>query len=76
MSTKKYILRSSLDIFGPILYSMTIVDIFDGPKPRFLNRSKKRRSVSTLRASTELRRMSIPRALYRGAEGLIRYLDF
>jgi DNA-directed RNA polymerase subunit RPC12/RpoP len=34
-------------------------DTFDGAKPRFLNRGKKRRSVSTL---------SIPRALTRGVE--------
>jgi hypothetical protein len=35
------------------------VDTFDGAKPRFLNRGKKRRSVSTL---------SIPRASARGVE--------
>ena len=35
------------------------VDTFDGAKPRFLNRGKKRRSVSTL---------SIPRASDRGVE--------
>ena len=34
-------------------------DTFDGAKPRFLNRDKKRRSVSTL---------SIPRASDRGVE--------
>ena len=34
-------------------------DSFDGAKPRFLNRGKKRRSVSTL---------SIPRASDRGVE--------
>jgi hypothetical protein len=38
-------------------------DTFDGAKPRFLNRGKKRRSVSTL---------SIPRASDRGAE----WVDF
>jgi len=35
------------------------LDTFDGAKPRFLNRGKKRRSVSTL---------SIPRASDRGVE--------
>ncbi|HHT9149477.1 MAG TPA: endonuclease domain-containing protein [Candidatus Wujingus californicus] len=40
-----------------------IVDTFDGAKPRFLNRGKKRRSVSTL---------SIPRASDRGVE----WVDF
>jgi hypothetical protein len=38
-------------------------DTFDGAKPRFLNRGKKRRSVSTL---------SIPRASNRGVE----WVDF
>ena len=36
-----------------------LIDTFDGAKPRFLNRGKKRRSVSTL---------SIPRASDRGVE--------
>ena len=36
-----------------------IIDTFDGAKPRFLNRGKKRRSVSTL---------IIPRASDRGVE--------
>jgi DNA-binding response OmpR family regulator len=36
-----------------------VIDTFDGAKPRFLNRGKKRRSVSTL---------SIPRASDRGVE--------
>jgi len=40
-----------------------MIDTFDGAKPRFLNRGKKRRSVSTL---------SIPRASDRGAE----WVDF
>jgi hypothetical protein len=39
------------------------IDTFDGAKPRFLNRRKKRRSVSTL---------SIPRASDRGVE----WVDF
>jgi len=39
------------------------LDTFDGAKPRFLNRGKKRRSVSTL---------SIPRASDRGVE----WVDF
>jgi hypothetical protein len=38
---------------------MPEIDTFDGAKPRFLNRGKKRRSVSTL---------SIPRASDRGVE--------
>ena len=38
-------------------------DTFDGAKPRFLNRGKKRRSVSTL---------SIPQASDRGVE----WVDF
>ncbi|MDP3016234.1 MAG: hypothetical protein Q8N70_04070, partial [Deltaproteobacteria bacterium] len=41
----------------------TNLDTFDGAKPRFLNRGKKRRSVSTL---------SIPRASDRGVE----WVDF
>ena len=40
-----------------------LVDTFDGAKPRFLNRGKKRRSVSTLR---------LPWASDRGAE----WVDF
>jgi hypothetical protein len=40
-----------------------MIDTFDGAKPRFLNRGKKRRSVSTL---------SIPRASDRGVE----WVDF
>ena len=47
------------------------IDTFDGAKPRFLNRGKKRRSVSTL---------SIPRALVLSAvEGSDRgaeWVDF
>ena len=39
------------------------IDTFDGAKPRFLNRGKKRRSVSTL---------TIPRASDRGVE----WVDF
>jgi len=39
------------------------IDTFDGAKPRFLNRGRKRRSVSTL---------SIPRASDRGVE----WVDF
>jgi hypothetical protein len=45
---------------GDILKSF---DTFDGAKPQFLNRGKKRRSVSTL---------SIPRASGRGVE----WVDF
>jgi hypothetical protein len=45
-----------------VISSITL-DTFDGAKPRFLNRSKKRRSVSTL---------SIPRASDRGVE----WVDF
>jgi hypothetical protein len=43
--------------------SRSFIDTFDGAKPRFLNRGKKRRSVSTL---------SIPRASDRGVE----WVDF
>jgi hypothetical protein len=44
-----------------------LVDTFDGAKPRFLTRGKKRRSVSTL---------SIPRASDRGVEwvDLLKFL--
>ena len=42
-----------------MMMKKTNFDTFDGAKPRFLNREKKRRSVSTL---------SIPRALDRGVE--------
>ena len=44
-----------------------IVDTFDGAKPRFLNRGKKRRSVSTL---------SIPGATDRESNGLILFRVF
>ena len=44
--------------------SLDLIDTFDGAKPRFLNRGKKRRSVSTL---------SIPRASDRGAEWVDSY---
>ena len=55
----------SLAIFGRLSVLHLIeciiecIDTFDGAKPRFLNRGKKRRSVSTL---------SIPRASARGVE--------
>ena len=58
---------------GVDLYNMTIenpkgFDTFDGAKPRFLNRGKKRRSVSTL---------SIPRALVLSAvEGSDRGVEW
>jgi hypothetical protein len=42
-------------------------DTFDGAKPRFLNRGKKRRSVSTL---------SIPRASDRGVEWVDYWYQF
>ena len=42
-------------------------DTFDGAKPRFLNRGKKRRSVSTL---------SIPRVSDRGVEWVDFFLYF
>jgi hypothetical protein len=45
------------------LWNLPYFDTFDGAKPRFLNRGKKRRSVSTL---------SIPRASDRGVE----WVDF
>jgi hypothetical protein len=44
-------------------YKQILIRSFDGAKPRFLNRGKKRRSVSTL---------SIPRASDRGVE----WVDF
>jgi hypothetical protein len=47
-------------------------DTFDGAKPRFLNRRKKRRSVSTLSPSAVFGALSlskgIPRASDRGVE--------
>jgi hypothetical protein len=47
--------------------SITLIDTFDGAKPRFLNRGKKRRSVSTL---------SIPRASDRGVEWVDLFVLF
>jgi hypothetical protein len=41
------------------IYCGEVIDTFDGAKPRFLNRGKKRHSVSTL---------SMPRASDRGVE--------
>jgi len=50
---------------------LTRLDTFDGAKPRFLYRGKKRRSVSTLSPSAALGALSlskgIPRALVRQA---------
>jgi hypothetical protein len=50
---------------------ITYFDTFDGAKPRFLNRGKKRRSVSTL---------SIPRALVlsavEGSDRGVEWVDF
>ena len=59
------------EINPPVPLEQFDIDTFDGAKPRFLNRGKKRRSVSTL---------SIPRASDRGAEwvdflGWIRSLE-
>jgi len=48
------------------------IDTFDGAKPRFLNRGKKRRSVSTLSLRPELRPRGKPRASDRGVE----WVDF
>jgi len=59
-----------LNKFGELIF-----DTIDGAKPRFLNRGKKRRSVSTLSPSVVLGALSlskgIPRASDRGVEGLI-----
>ena len=48
-----------------------VLDTFDGAKPRFLNRGKQRRSVSTL---------SIPRALVlsavEGSDRGVEWVDF
>jgi 2,4-dienoyl-CoA reductase-like NADH-dependent reductase (Old Yellow Enzyme family) len=53
-----YVERSEGGI-GTIITEAVCFDTFDGAKPRFLNRGKKRHSVSTL---------SIPRASDRGVE--------
>jgi hypothetical protein len=57
------------------------IDTFDGAKPRFLNRGKKRRSVSTLSPSAVLGALSlskgIPRALVLSAvEGSDRGVEW
>ena len=53
------------------------IDTFDGAKPRFLNRGKKRRSVSTLSLRPELRPRGIPRALVLSAvEGSDRGVEW
>jgi hypothetical protein len=53
------------------LPSHYLFDTFDGAKPRFLNRGKKRRSVSTL---------SIPRVLVlsevEGSDRGVEWVDF
>src|SRR4030043_1496281 len=60
------------------------IDTFDGAKPRFLNRGKKRRSVSTLSPSALLGALSlskgIPRALVlsavEGSDRGVEWVDF
>jgi hypothetical protein len=60
------------------------LDTFDGAKPRFLNRGKKRRSVSTLSPSAILGALSlskgIPRVLVlsavEGSDRGVEWVDF
>jgi hypothetical protein len=65
-----------------ILYAILFnLDTFDGGKPRFLNRGKKRRSVSTLSPSAVLMALTlskgIPRALVlSGVEGSDRGVEW
>jgi len=57
---------------APEPFLLMLLDTFDGAKPRFVNRGKKRRSVSTLSPSAVLGTLSlskgIPRASDRGVE--------
>jgi hypothetical protein len=51
-------------------------DTFDGAKPRFLNRGKERRSVSTLSPSTMLEALSLSRGIPRASDRGVEWVDF
>jgi len=56
--------------------SLVLVDTFDGAKPRFLNRGKKRRSVSTLSPSIRLRALSLSKGIPRASDRGVEWVDF
>jgi hypothetical protein len=51
------------------------IDTFDGAKPRFLNRGKKRRSVSTLSPSIELRVLSFWKGIALASDRGVEWVD-
>ena len=51
-------------------------DTFDGAKPRFLNRGKKRRSVSTLSPSAVLGALSLSKGIPRASNRGVEWVDF
>jgi NADH-quinone oxidoreductase subunit F len=51
-------------------------DTFDGAKPRFLNRGKKRRSVSTLSPSTVLGALSLSKGIPRASDRGVEWVDW
>ena len=53
-----------------------IFDTFDDAKPRFLNRGKKRRSVSTLSPSAELAALSLSKGIPRAPDWGVEWVDF
>jgi 2-dehydropantoate 2-reductase len=52
------------------------LDTFDGAKPRFLNRGKKRRSVSTLSPTVELGALSLSKGILRASARGVERVDF
>jgi hypothetical protein len=51
------------------------LDTFDGAKPRFLNRGKKRRSVSTLSPSVVLGALSLSKGIPRASDRGVEWVD-
>jgi hypothetical protein len=56
--------------------SLPTFDTFDCAKPRFLNRSKKRRSVSTLSPSAVLGALSLSEGIPRASDRGVEWVDF
>ena len=52
-----------------------LIDTFDGAKPLFSNRGKKRRSVSTLSPSAVLRALSLSKGILRALAGEVEWVD-
>ena len=51
-------------------------DTFDGAKHRFLNRDKKRRSVSTLSPSAVLETLSLSKGILPASDRGVEWVDF